>query len=410
MKLKAKLLIFLLLLITSTLFSQKNTFSPYSRYGLGELAHHGFTTNLGLGGTNAGIRIPNQINYLNPASYTTQDTNSFIFDIGLQGSANLMKMENSQTNKSTAGFDYLSIGFPVSRWWNASIGIVPYSHVGYTMKTENQYEDGIRRNFYEGSGGLQKFYVGNAFKVTENLSLGLNYSYLFGKLRYTSEMAWQLSDTNQVRPLSFIKYSEKIIRASQFNFGFQYSFNFGENSSLTLGGSYEKTVNFDFQEKRFAYSQEDSLSFTSNPNSTFPDNYSLGASFSNEKILLGIDMNYTEWSRFNDDRLNDSYSLHTGFQLTPDKNALRSYLKRVDYRLGAYYKNGYLSIKNNNINDFGITFGLGLPLKYRKTKFNLAVLVGRKGTIDNNLIEHDYVIVNFGITFYDYWFIERKYQ
>jgi hypothetical protein len=410
MRFKPSIIIILLLISTTTVFSQKNTFSPYSRYGLGELAHQGFTSNLALGATNTALRIPNQINYLNPASYTIQDTNSFIFDVGLKGSLSQFQTNGAEMNKKNAGFDYLAIGFPVTRWWKASIGIVPYSNVGYNILTSSTQEDGIRNNQYEGRGGLRKFYVGNSFEPIENLSVGFNYLYMFGTLSYKSVLGWEV-DSTQVAHYSILKQRDKIIRGSQFDLGIQYTYDFSENTNLTIGVSYETTVNFDYEENAYSTNTLDTVSNSFTENYDFPDNLSAGLALETNKLLWGVDVNYTNWSSLNKiDNLKDSYSIHTGLQFTPDRNALRNYFKRINYRVGAYYKNGYFSFENNEINDFGITFGLGLPIKYQKTKFNLAVMLGQKGTTDHDLIENNYAIINFGITFYDFWFIERKYQ
>ncbi|HNV52383.1 MAG TPA: hypothetical protein PKM28_05805, partial [Tenuifilaceae bacterium] len=61
-----------------------NTYSPYSRFGIGIMPNRGFTQNLGMGGVSQAIRNPYGINYLNPASYSAQDSMSFIFDFGVQ--------------------------------------------------------------------------------------------------------------------------------------------------------------------------------------------------------------------------------------------------------------------------------------------------------------------------------------
>jgi hypothetical protein len=410
MKFKLSLFLIISLLTVSSISAQKNTFLPYSRYGLGEIVHHGFTTNLGMGGTNTALRIPNQINYLNPASYTIQDTNSFIFDVGLKGSSNYMKTEQANTNKKTLGFDYLAISFPVTTWWNSSLGIVPYSQVGYELRTDINYDYGTRMNEYEGYGGLRKFYIGNAFEPFKNFSIGFNYSYLFGSINYDSFMGWS-TDTSNVSPYNIKREIDKFMNASQFSAGLQYTINFSENTQLTIGGSYETSINFDYKENTLSTNLLDTITSQTKKDYNFPMNYSAGLALSTPKLFWGADFTYTNWASLEDfENLEDSYSFQTGIQYTPDKNALRNYFKRINYRLGAYYKNGYLRFNEKNINDYGITFGFGLPLKYNKTKFNLAVLLGRKGTTQNNLIENNYAIINFGVTFYDFWFIQRKYK
>ena len=57
--------------------------SPYTRYGLGQLSSMETGTSKGMGGTGIGLRNSNQINLLNPASYSSVDTLTFLMDIGL---------------------------------------------------------------------------------------------------------------------------------------------------------------------------------------------------------------------------------------------------------------------------------------------------------------------------------------
>jgi hypothetical protein len=136
-----------------------------------------------------------------------------------------------------------------------------------------------------------------------------------------------------------------------------------------------------------------------------------GFAFQSNRLVLGGDFEYQNWASVKEfDNLSDSYSARVGLQFTPDPEALRNYLNRVDYRLGAYYEQSYLNLNNQQLKDYGITFGLGLPLRYNRTQFNLALKLGRRGTTKNNLIEENYAMINFNITFYDFWFIERKYR
>jgi hypothetical protein len=124
-----------------------------------------------------------------------------------------------------------------------------------------------------------------------------------------------------------------------------------------------------------------------------------------------MDFSYQDWAEVNEfNYLQNSYSVNAGFEYTPDREALRNYFKHVNYRVGGFYNQSYLNMEGESINNYGITFGLGLPIKYQKTKFNISCQLGRKGTTNNNLIEINYATINFNITFFDFWFIKHKYQ
>ncbi|MFP4046329.1 MAG: hypothetical protein ACLFT4_01055, partial [Bacteroidales bacterium] len=221
---------------------------------------------------------------------------------------------------------------------------------------------------------------------------------------------WE-TDSAQIEPNNFIKENEKIVRASQINLGFQYTNNLNANTKITIGGSYEHSLNFDYSESQMTTNTIDTLSYAYSKKYNFPSTYAFGIALTSEKLTWGTDFSFTEWSNLKDiSNIQDSYSIQTGLEYTPDKEATRSYLRRINYRAGGFYRSGYLNIENNAINNFGITFGLGLPVKQQRTKFNIAVELGKKGTVDNNLVESNYANINFGITFYDIWFRQRKYQ
>ncbi|MBS3774246.1 MAG: hypothetical protein KGY70_03575 [Bacteroidales bacterium] len=404
-------------------YSQKGIYSPYTRYGLGEMVDQNMGNTMGFGSITSGIRMNDVINYSNPASYTAQDTNSFIFDVGISANASLQRSSDDQITRRALGFDHLAIGFPVFRWWKSSIGIVPLSQVGYHVKTTTN-PNGIdeMENRFEGEGGIRQFYIGNAFDLTKNLSVGVNYYYLFGNTTYNSTAALPEDPYSGL----FQKDLNFHLRGSRFQTGLQYEFNLSENSNLTLGVSHDLSTNLDLEKSYefFSFYQYndnqgvtrqdtiDRIQQTKDSKFQYPQGWSGGFALQGRKLIFGADFEYQDWSTLEEefDNLSDSYSLRGGMQYTPDEEALGSYLQRVDYRLGAFYKQSYLNLNNQQLKDFGITFGLGLPLRYNRTKFNIALKLGRRGTTSENLIEENYAMVNFNITFQDFWFIKQKYR
>lgn len=412
----------LLVLFTISSFGQKNTLSPYSRYALGEMVEQSYGSNIGYGSISGGLRVDDVINYSNPASYTAQDTNSFIFDIGMSARSVLQKSTTQNVNRKTVGFDHIAIGFPVINWWKSSIGVVPLSHVGYSVQESvNTGTIDEKVTQYDGKGGMRQFYIGNAFDLTPDLSLGVNYFYVFGNSTFTSASFLPEDEYSG----QFKKELTNYLSGSRFQLGLQYQWQLQNNNTLTAGASYDLPADMTLKRDRKFFSyyqyttsegipQQDTIDVVQNTQSSsmqYPSGYNVGLTLKNPKVIAGADFKYQNWSEVDEfGRLSDSYSLNAGLQYTPDREALRNYLKRVNYRIGAFYKQSYLNINNQQLENYGITFGLGIPLKYNKTKFNLSLQLGRKGTTDNNLVEEDYAIVNFNITFYDFWFIKQKYQ
>jgi hypothetical protein len=409
-KLKVIIPFILLTLLPIFLLSQKNSHHPFSRYGIGEIEQEGFAQNKALGGISAGLDVNNKINYQNPAAYTSQDTNSFIFDVGLKTAQNKFSSENANMIKNETNLSYMAIGFPVTSKWKSSIGILPYSNTGYNLSITSETALGTKNYGYDGKGGLRKFYIGNAYELTNKLSIGLNYIYQFGTIENTSSIQWRNPEAYQFENLLTKKKLK--VNSHVFNLGLQYKAELFKNYDLTLGASYEISPGFKGEKSTMHITNLDTASLAKQKfNKDYPSNFLVGFSLSNNKLLWGADFQYTKWSNLsNFSNITDSYSLHTGLQYIPDRGALKNYLKKINYRVGAYYKNGYYTFDGETIKDFGITFGLGLPLKYKKTNFNISCQLGQKGKVGTNLIEKRYAIINVGITFFDFWFVQQKYQ
>ncbi|MGY8910077.1 MAG: hypothetical protein ACKVIG_09490, partial [Flavobacteriales bacterium] len=103
-----------------------------------------------------------------------------------------------------------------------------------------------------------------------------------------------------------------------------------------------------------------------------------------------------------------------GFYL-PKINSISSYWERITYRAGVRYENTGLLVDGSGntsnfteINDFGISFGLGLPLK-RLSTVNMGFEFGKRGTIENNLIQENYFNFRLSLSLTDTnWFVKRK--
>lgn len=124
-----KILVGLLLLAAvQTTKAQSGTNSPYSQFGLGQLSEQSSGFNRGMDGLALGFHEHNQINYLNPASYSALDSLSFIFDIGASGQVTNFKENGVKKNAKNADFEYIVAGFRVLPHFGLSFGFLPYTN------------------------------------------------------------------------------------------------------------------------------------------------------------------------------------------------------------------------------------------------------------------------------------------
>jgi hypothetical protein len=111
-----------------------------------------------------------------------------------------------------------------------------------------------------------------------------------------------------------------------------------------------------------------------------------------------------------DNVLTKAQSVNFGFQYVPNQNAVRGYLNHVNFRAGAYYSKTYMKFNNENINDYGMSFGLGLPFNNTGSMIHLNYALGRRGTRENQLIQENYQYLYLSITLRDFWFIKSKFD
>jgi len=410
-------------------FSQTSFNSPFSIKGLGDMAGNGFPRNSAMGGVGYGLRNSNYIDYSNPASYTARDSLSFIYDFGLQGKGSFFSNSDFSIKTYNLNLNHLAFSFPITSNVGFAFGILPYSYTGYVMNETVLQNDanynpqlGQLGYMYRGDGGINRFFIGSAVKLFDHLSVGANFNYLFGEIKKTHTLTF--SDN----PNAFnIKIEDRII-VSDFNYdlGLQYVVRFGKEKKLVLGltGGNNKRINY--SEERLDYgvlilsngtTHNDTLSYTKiyNENMLLPYHLGAGISISNgEKWSVAIDYYQQNWSKanipFSRDSLTTTRFIRGGFQIVPNPRDFRRYWKIIAYRFGGHYGNSYFTINNNPVKDFGISFGVGLPIIMNRSTFNVSVETGWRGSVEKNYLLERYNVINFGLSFYDFWFIKRKYK
>jgi hypothetical protein len=110
------------ILISLFLFSyvvtgQKQVNSPYARFNLGILEQAASFKSLGMGGIGVGVKSNSSVLFANPASYSSIDTNSFIFDFGIDYGLNQLFDNTNDFTSEDMNFDHLIMGFPIAKGW-----------------------------------------------------------------------------------------------------------------------------------------------------------------------------------------------------------------------------------------------------------------------------------------------------
>lgn len=414
----------LFLLIATGSIAQISINSPYSRFGVGDLSVRKNAYQFAMGGISMAVTSNRYINPYNPASNFSFDSLSFIFSGGIIASTGKLKTDNLNSTTNYASLGYLLFGFPINKWLKTTIGLTPYSNIGYSING-SEVIDGVGNTTlgYTGFGGLNEFYGNASIEPFKNFALGAKMSYMFGKLNAVSTVFFPDSvGYLNTRVDNYVEVGDLY-----FEYGVQYHREIGHNLSLGLGAIYAPKQNIKATESYLvrsyfptsigieAFRDTIDLSIKNEGDIVIPDKYGIGFTLKKtEQWLVGADYTWQNWSNFKafgrNDSLQNSMQLSVGGEFTPTASMVASYWKRVKYRMGFRYNKTYLNIRDQQINEFGISFGIGLPVPRSFSTVNLAFELGRKGTTTSGLIQNNYFRLTLGISVWERWFVKNKYN
>ncbi|MXV14442.1 hypothetical protein [Hufsiella ginkgonis] len=415
--------------------AQTTSSSPYSKFGLGNIKGPILPQNRAMGGISTGIRrigAYNNVNLQNPGSYS--DIRMTTIDVGAFGG--ITSLSNNTTKQGgvfNAALSHIVFGIPVSKNSALSFGLVPYSDLGYNYTIPGKIDTNNVNYKYSGEGGLSQGYIGYGFSLGKHFSVGANASYIFGKLEESATTDFDVSTTFTNSRTS----RSRAIGGLSLEYGAQYFTNPKPATRLIIGYSgtsgnkinstatnltthFAKVFNQDTGDQD-ELTASDTTFFSEGAKSKLrlPSKNSLGFTLeSANKWLIGADVTATNWSSYRDGAtnpgLNNSFTVNVGGQLTPDFTSVTNYLKLIDYRFGFKYDKTYINIKNTDIRDAAVTFGLGLPLPSNRGvsfyKINFATELGQRGTLQNGLVRERYANFYIGITLNDQWFQKFKFD
>lgn len=387
------------------------TSSPYTVFGAGEVLHHSGASGRALGGTGIAFQSIYSLNPLNPASYSGIDSMSFLFEFDVLAKYTQYTDGSDIQNRLDGSLYFLAMGFRLTNWWVTSIGVLPYSTVGYDINTTGLI-DGLTNAYtinYKGEGGINKFYIGNSLNIGSHLSLGINTSYFFGSIEQ-SERVEEIVGLN-----GYILSSKNYVRSVMLDYGMQYyasinkfDLNLGliyspqkdlkTTSELTYTDAYESE---DITEDKLEY--------------LVPRKQGAGIVLNyNKKLALAFDYECKYWSKMKfsnpvlDTRNSHRYS--AGIQIVPDNSPRATGWEKINYRIGFYHKASYMIIKEQPINIDALTFGFGIPLSRKLSRVNIAAEIGQRGTLKNGLIKENYFMLYLSLSLHDKWFQKSLYD
>jgi len=407
----------------SPAWAQIRIASPYSRFGIGDLANNNNAWNHGMGQTSIVLRSPYHINYGNPASYTAFDSVSFVFEGGFNTDIVQLTSNYESATRNYASLGYILFGIPVTRWWRTSFGLIPFSDVGYNVLNLEDYNGiGNVARIYRGAGGINRFYWGNGIKLWKSFSIGFNFSYLFGKMERESVVLFP----DSLFYANFKMVNDVTMNDIYFDYGLQYRAKLRQNLYLNAGGVFALESRMSAKTDYIA-----STFFLGGSGIEYPkDTIAIGEAYKGEivipltggvgfglenpgKWLFSVDYRWQNWEKFTafdiSDSLVNSQQICAGAEFLPDFSSYTNYFKRISYRIGFTYSATYLKLRGSQLDAFAVSVGFGLPLKGVRTALNISAQAGFRGTTESDLIRESFIRFIIGFSIYERWFIKPKY-
>ena len=411
-------ILFFLLITGEVSFAQQTTSSPYSRFGMGDLNSQFSSVFNSLGGGGYAINDSKIINPFSPASYSSYESNSFLFSTGINNETiDIQSLTDNQTVNNLS-LSHILFGFPLTKKIGSSFGIIPFSSIGYSMQNRDDFFGADM--LYDGDGGISKVYFGSSLELHQNLSVGANASYLFGGLNRRKRLVFDDETIFNSRSNSLIN-----IKGIYYEFGAVFSKKIDDNNSqISISINTSNNTNVDAKRtnlvETFEYSGTNEIVKDTFVNSVekgsmiLPKYTNLGLAYSLDKWLFVFDYSTQNWSDYElfeeSDSLINSQRISGGLQYTPDISSVNQFYKRCHYRVGLALNTTPLQINNTQLEDKSISFGIGIPIKKNKSTYDISLILGQRGTTSNNLLKENYVKIGLSMSFEGIWFVKQKYN
>lgn len=401
--------------------------SPYAAFGLGDTQYENNVEISSMGGISTAYvsDINNSFNFANPANNKNLELTSFKLEATNENNIFKSNYNNVDVKKHSTYLSNISIAFPLSPKMKFGIGYQPYSSKRYNMlMTKTQPDGSMDINSFHGEGTLNNVQAAASYTVIPELSIGIKANYYFGNLYDINEL------TNSTAELVNGYETRNEIKNFNFTFGANYQKTFWNDHKLTIGATSTlgntSTMKTEFLNSTYYYNSKnekmyesviDKQSFESK--NLIPMEMSFGVGYGNaNKWFVGTQVDYEKGENIlylgKPFAYQDSYKFAAGGWVLPNYNNFRNYFSRVIYRFGAYYEKGNLRINDKNINAFAVTAGASLPFKNnsinKMSSIDLGIEIGKRGTVENNLISQTFFNLKIGINFADKWFGKRLYN
>lgn len=403
------IIVFTCVFTFTNVIQAQNINSPYSLFALGAESKIGTGGLSGMGNAGIADKSFGQVNLFNPASLGSINSQTFLQEFGVNGIYSTLQNRNTTESATKGNVSHLAFAFSAKKGWGFGFGLLPYTTTGYNIDIEKNIE-GSDENFttrITGTGGLNKFYLSTGAKIGSRLSLGLDFSVLFGSIDQDSQLV--SGSFVSIEQTSFHK-------GVKLTTGLQYDLFLNKKNRTTIGAVVELPTVISGRQTTSSNKITplnsliiiDDVEETSLDDFEMPWSVGLGVSSSFNQVRANLDYKKTFWSDTNQKFNNERYTNQTTYAVGAEYQNVKKY-KRTRYRLGANYNTGFLNISGTQISSYFGSVGVGLPLNSQGTNImNISYSYGKEGQINSGLIQETVHKLTLNLSLNGNWFRKRK--
>lgn len=435
---KKLVLVFIFASVLNGFAQSGTTASPYSFYGIGSIKFKGTVENRSMGSLSI-YSDSIHINLRNPAAYGgeflaiyREENRPVTFALAASNTQLNLKSDSGKDHLKNTSLDYFALSIPIGKL-GVGIGLIPYTSVGFKLETLN--DNGTLNERFDGDGGLNRTFLSVGYPITKNLSAGVDVSFYFGNIKNSTVKYLYNADGDLIQ-FQTRETNRSDLSGFSLNIGLIYKGKLTDNLDFHTGLTFQPETALNSNNDRLfstiVVNQSTGQEFVINnidgglrerglheTTTNIPYKLTFGGGIGQDRIwFVGAEYTYINMGNFTNELYVDtgtnyenSSTIAVGGFVIPKYNAFNSYFKRMVYRAGVRFENTGLNINNTSIDEFGISFGVGLPVGADFfSNANLGFEFGKRGTTDNNLVQENYFKFQLGLSLNDRWFQKRRFN
>ncbi len=107
--------------------------------------------------------------------------------------------------------------------------------------------------------------------------------------------------------------------------------------------------------------------------------------------------------------MHNGFQVATGVRYTPQAETYSTLFSRIRYAVGFRYGQAHIKPNGEPLNDFGMSFGMDIPIRGSLSAMNLAFEYGQRGDTGDHMIQENFYRINIGVNIYERWFSRRRF-